>query len=113
MKKNILASLCLVMVSFFLNGCIIQNPSQQNCEVMEIIVTKIEEGSSYDIVFKDEENDQYYINRGLEYGLSLEDLRKVVLNKKVTLHLPKFWIGTSEHIAQLTLDEEVLYTEFN
>ena len=103
----------MVIASLLLNSCIIQDPSPEDCEVKEIVVIDIFEGSSYDIIFKDRGNDQYYINRGMENGLDLEDLRNRVLNKKVTLHLPKFWIGTSEHIAQLKLNEDVLYTEFN
>ncbi len=111
--KKIIFLLCTLLFSFIMNSCIVQNPRPENCIVKEITVTEIEEGSFYDIVFKDEGNNRYYINRGLEFGLRLKDLKQVVLNKKVTLHLPKFWIGTSEQIAQLKLDEDILYSEFN
>ena len=40
------------------------------------------------------------INRRLECGLNLDSLNAKVLNKTVTLHMPKLWLGTSEHIAQ-------------
>jgi hypothetical protein len=28
------------------------------------------------------------------------------------LHLPKFMLGTSEHIAQLAIGDDVIFTEF-
>ena len=76
-------------------------------------IVKITERSSYDIVFSDEWGDKYYINRGLEQGLNLDSLNAKVLNKTVTLHLPKLWLGTSEHIAQLSIDDKIIYTEFD
>ena len=56
--------------------------------------------------------DFYYINRGLEQGLNLDALNAKVLNKTVTLHLPKMIYGTSNHIAQLVLGEDIIYSEF-
>jgi len=48
-------------------------------------------------------------------GLNLDSLNAIVLNKTVTLHLPKLLGGlvTSEHIAQLKVGEEIIFTEFN
>lgn len=109
MKKFIL----LFSFSLFLNGCIIKNLNPEECVVHEIIVTEINEGTSNDIVIKDAGTDFYYINRGLEKGLSIKELNKKLLNKKVTLHLPEFWLGTSEHIAQLEMNDAVIYTEFS
>ena len=47
-------------------------------------------------------------------GLNLDSLNAKVLNKTVTLHLPKMLGGlvTSEHIAQLKVGEEIIFTEF-
>ena len=47
-------------------------------------------------------------------GLNLDSLNAKVLNKSVTLHLPKLMGGliTSEHIAQLAVVNEVIFTEF-
>lgn len=104
--------LITLFISFLFFSCIIENPKPEACVVLEITVTEILEGSTHDIVFKDSGTDSYYINRGLEKGLDIEELNKQLLNKKVTLHLPKFPIGTSEHIAQLSLDNTVVYSEF-
>ena len=100
-------------VFLVLKSCIISNPQPENCEVVEVTIKKITEGSSYDIVFHDTGTDFYYINRGLEQGLNLDSLNAKVLNKTVTLHLPKLLFGTSEHIAQIAIDDEIIFTEFN
>ncbi len=100
-------------VFLVLKSCVINNPQPENCEVVEVTIKKITEGSSYDIVFHDTGTDYYYINRGLEQGLNLDSLNAKVLNKTVTLHLPKLLFGTSEHIAQIAIDDEIIFTEFN
>ena len=100
-------------VFLMLKSCVINNPQPDNCEVVEVTIKKITEGSTYDIVFHDTGTDYYYINRGLEQGLNLETLNAKVLNKTVTLHLPKLLFGTSEHIAQIAIDDEIIFTEFN
>jgi len=100
-------------VFLVLKSCVINNPQPENCEVVEVTIKKITEGSSYDIVFHDTGTDFYYINRGLEQGLNLDSLNAKVLNKTVTLHLPKLLFGTSEHIAQIAIDDEIIFTEFN
>ena len=63
-------------------------------------------------MFHDNGTDDYYINRGLEHGLNLDSLNAKVLNKTVTLHLPKLMFGTSKHIAQLAIGDEIIFTEF-
>jgi len=112
MKKSIL--LFFLTVSTLCTSCIINNPKPEDCEIKTITVGKINEGEAYDIVFAEANGDFYYINRGLEQGLTLEDMRLKVLNKKVTLHLAKVLMGsTSNHIAQLALEDKVIFSEFN
>ena len=60
----------------------------------------------------DDGTDFCYINRAIERGLNLDTLNAKVLNKTVTLHLPKLIYGTSEHIAQLAIEYEIIFTEF-
>ena len=104
--------LSILLVVLITKSCIISNPKPEECEIVTATIASITEGSSFDIVLHDSAGDYYYINRGLEQGLTLQGLKNSVLNKEATLHLPKFAIGTSEHIAQLTVDGTVLYTEF-
>lgn len=91
----------------------IKDPKPEKCVIETKRIVKITEGSSYDIILSDDGTDHYYINRGLEQGLNLDSLSVKVLNKRVTLHLPKLWLGTSEHIAQLAVGDEIIYTEFD
>ena len=110
MKK--IFPLCFAFMFLTLSSCIINNPKPEECAIVEVKITKISEGSTFDIIFHDSGSDFYYINRGLEQGLNLDSLNAKVLNKTVTLHLPKLWFGTSEHIAQMAIDDEIIYTEF-
>ncbi len=115
MKKFLIAffALTFIAVLFLFKSCIINNPKPEECTIVTAKITKITEGTSFDIVFHDNQGDFYYINRGLEQGLNLDSLNAKVLNKTVTLHLPKLALGTSEHIAQLAIGKEVIFTEFD
>ena len=106
--------LVLIFCSLLVSSCIIHNPKPEECHVQRETIINIREGSTNDIVFSDMHGDHYYINRGLEMGLNLDSLNAKVLNKSVTLHLPKLMGGliTSEHIAQLVVGEEVIFTVF-
>ena len=117
MKKGTIILLIIAFcVGFFgligLKALIIDESEPDTCVVQTETITDIKEGPSNDIVFSDNQGDHYYINRGLERGLNLDSLNAKVLNKTVTLHLPKLWLGTSEHIAQLAVGDEIIYTEF-
>ncbi|MBT8262447.1 MAG: hypothetical protein KJO05_06465 [Bacteroidia bacterium] len=113
MNSTIKKLALILTTSFLLSGCLIQDPKPEDCVTKEITVTAIEEGTSFDIVIKEKKDDFYYINRGLEQGLTIEGLKEQIMNKKVNLQLYKFWFGTSEHISQLTVDNNVLFTEFD
>lgn len=106
----------LILLSLFLTkSCIIQNTKPEDCLVINTKIIKITEGSDYDIFFHDNNNDFYYINRGLEQGLNLEALNTKVLNKSVTLHLAKVMGGikTSNHISQMAIEDHIIFTEFD
>lgn len=113
MSSIIDRSLALLIVLFTATSCLIHNPKPEDCEKLEVVVERITEGTSYDIMFTAANGDFYYINRGLEQGLDLGQLQDQLLNKKVNLHLAKTMAGTSNHIAQLAVDGEVVYTEFD
>lgn len=114
-KQNLFLALALslfVTSTLLFKSCVVNDPKPEDCVIETVKIAKITEGSSFDIVFHDDGTDFYYINRGLERGLILDSLNAKVLNKTVTLHLPKLIFGTSEHIAQLAIDDEIIFTEF-
>lgn len=99
---------------FLFQSCIIGgNTKAEDCVVKKITVSKIYEGGVKDIVFEEENGNFYYINRGLEQGLTLEGLEKKLLQKEITLHVFEFWFGSeSNHISRLALGDEIVFTEF-
>lgn len=117
MKKSkilfiLLPVLAVFLVVLFLKNAIIQNPNPEDCTTKELTVSKIYEGGVKDIVFADAAGDFYYINRGLERGFTLAELEDKVLNKKVTLHLANTLMGPTKHIAQLAVENDVIFSEF-
>lgn len=110
--KKLLVIFC-ILIGF--QSCIISNPTPEDCVVVSKTISKVVEGSSYDIVFRTPDGDYFYINRGLEQGLVIADLEDQVLGKEVILHLAKVMAGavTTDHISQLQVDETILYTEFD
>ena len=118
MKKLILTltgiGLFLILAFILLlKGCVIQNTQPSDCAVIDIKITRITEDSSYDIMFHNENRGFYYINRGLEQGLNLDSLKTKVLNKTVTLHLAKNIGGVTNHISQMALGSDIIFTEFS
>ena len=109
---QLISKLSIILSCVYFSSCIIQNPKPEECKVTTEKIINIYEGTSNDIVFDDSHGDHYYINRGIEEGLNLDSLNAKVLNKTVILHLPKFWIGNSEHIAQLQVGNDTIFTEF-
>lgn len=90
-------------------------------EVIEITgkVTEIKDGGGFDIAITlENDNHYYYINRGLEQGLTIEELQKEILNKKVTLYPIHRWtIFTRDkimgHISKLMIEDRVIFNELN
>jgi len=113
MNSIIKPILLTVVFSIVLMSCVIQNASPEDCHVQQITINTISQGSSYDIVFTDDNGDSFYINRGAEQGLDLGTLKQELSGKKVNLHLYGFWFGSSRHISQLSVDDKIVYTEFN
>ena len=121
-KDGIVVISALIVISWVIFLCYqlflsikIDEPVAENCVIQTEKIIKISEGTSSDIIFSDYQGDYYYINRGLERGLNLDSLEAKVLNKTVTLHLPKV-LGSkiiSEHIAQIAIGNDTIFTEFN
>jgi len=87
------------------------------CLVAEGKIINIFEGGVKDIVFKLEgDKTTYYINRGLEHGLNLADLRRQLIGNNVIIRYPKPWtsIGfnnSSMHLSVLEYNGNELYNE--
>ncbi|NQX76810.1 hypothetical protein [Gilvibacter sp.] len=118
MRKTLLILLgffaLLILLGYLaLKLFVIEDTQPEDCVVKEIKITAIDEGSSYDIFFTADNGERYYINRGLEQGLTLNSLKKMALNRTASVHLAKFAVGVSNHIAQLQVGDSIIFTEFD
>ncbi len=90
-------------------------------DVMKIAGTVIEikEAPGFDIAITlENDNHYYYINRGLQHELTIEQLHTDLLNKKVTLYSIKRWTiftrdGNMGHVSKILVDDQVIYNELN
>lgn len=103
-------SVC-ICCAFLLAGCqTITDPKPEECKRIGVLVEKIKESGRYDIQLHDAHTGNwYYINRGLEKGLTIDELAEEVRDQAVELWVVK----DSRHIAQLKKGEDILYTEFD
>lgn len=87
------------------------------CLKTEGKIIDIIDAGTYDIRFVLEADDSiYYINRGLQRGLVLEDLRKRLIGEKATFYYPEHWSpldlrNTSHHLNQVDVEGEIIFTE--
>ena len=95
----------------FLAAHNIQIPGGPSTVVETLRIDTIYEGGVKDIVFAQNDGRFYYINRGLEQGFTLENLRALLLNKTVTLHVPNVLAGPSRHISKLELEGKEIFNE--
>lgn len=102
-----------ISFSASLIGCVDQSPSPAECKKITMVVTEVYEGGVKDVAFKDKDGKMAYINRALERGYTLEGLRDKTLHKEITVYLANTITGGStNHIAQLEVDNDTLFTEF-
>lgn len=107
---KISAGLCSLLL---LTSCVIQNPDAEDCTFKEITVTRVYEGGVNDIVFAESDGSFYYINRGLENGMTIEGMAEQTIGKRAKLHLAKtrFMSSETNHISQLVVENDTLFSE--
>lgn len=79
-------------------------------------VAQILEGGENDIIFRLRETDErFYINRGLEQGLTIKELRQELLGSKITLKYPEYWSllggGSTHHISKVEFQGRTIFSE--
>jgi len=81
------------------------------------VVESVHEGTSFDVVIRlVDQSRRYYINRGLERGLSMHDLEDKLVGKEAILKYPKYWTpldwnGSTVHISKVEVGDEVIFNE--
>ncbi len=111
-------------ISFFIFAALVLRPVPIPKDANELLVKKgqvvrIFEGGVNDVVFKFKgDKTSYYINRGLEYDLVLEDLQKELTGKEITVKYPEYWTPLdpnhkSKHLCILEFEGKELFNEIN
>lgn len=84
-----------------------------DCEIVEGEVLLIGEAGANDIMLKlKDSTQQFYINRGSDFGLELEELH----GQEVQIYFPKYWTPLDwnnhiRHLSEIWLGEELIYSE--
>ena len=81
------------------------------------IVKEIYANKGNDIIFILENvQRRFYINRGLEMGLELTDLKKRLIGNSIVVKYPKYWTPLDwndkiKHISKVEFNHEILFNE--
>jgi hypothetical protein len=91
--------------------------TESECLIQSGIVTAIDEGGTNDVVIRLKDNDEmFYINRGLEQGLDLGILKSTLIGNEVILKYPKHWTpldpyNKTHHVSKVEHGEHVIFDE--
>lgn len=111
----ILASLCFIVAILIFRPVPIV--TEDKAISITGIVSEIYSNKGNDIIFIVENtNQKFYINRGLENNLELEDLKNKLIGQVVTMKYPKYWTpldwnNSIRHISKLEFRDKVLFNE--
>ncbi|MFK7924596.1 MAG: hypothetical protein AB8H47_21750 [Bacteroidia bacterium] len=111
------AGCLLALMVFILRP--VPTTTTKNAITISGTVQKVFEGGDKDIVFSLLENDQiYYINRGLEQGLELSSLQSQLLGNEVQITYPDHWTPLDwnsriHHLSRLEAGNKLIYDETN
>ena len=81
------------------------------------IVTEIYSNKGNDIIFVLENTKRrFYINRGLESGLELKNLKEKLIRNSIVVKYPKYWTpldwnNSVIHISKVEFGEEIIFNE--
>jgi len=81
------------------------------------IVTEIYSNKGNDIIFVLENTKRrFYINRGLESGLELKNLKEKLIGNSIVVKYPKYWTpldwnNSVIHISKVEFGEEIIFNE--
>lgn len=105
----------MFMSVLFLAFVPVTPPALENTVKVSGKVKAIKEGGTHDIIIKfSNDPHHYYINRGLERGLQLEDLQKKLEGEEVSVRYVRHWSllnpsGRVRPVAHLTIEETEIF----
>ena len=92
-------------------------PDEEDCLAVRGQVTKIFEAGEKDVVFLlNGMEEAFYVNRGLERGLDIGNLRGELMNKEIVIKYPKYWTpldprNAVRHVSKIEVEGETIFTE--
>ena len=92
---------------------------RSNCKIISGTVCEVTEGGVKDLVIKLSGQDGiFYINRGLEKEFKLSEITKRLKGKEVNISIADQWtpldpFKKTNHIIELTLGQEVVFSELD
>ena len=104
--------MCGVFILSFLCFSCAEKPTLENCFVTTIKVASIADGSSDNIVLTASYGEDFYIADGLKKGVDAAALNHKLQGEKIEIYVPKLIMGHSKNVAQIVLNDTIVYTEF-
>lgn len=118
-KKWLILPAVLMAVGAVLSFIPLPAPSADNSVAVKGKITGVSKGEGKgDIVLTIEGDDaNYYINHGMDNGLTIETLSEQLLNKTAIVYYVKHWSllnmnGKTRHIGRIELDNKAIYAEW-
>jgi len=112
--QSLLSIMFMALIMRTLISCTPVDTSRDTSRHVTGEVEQIYDAGSYDIVFKLKDDDnRYYINRGLEQGLSISILERQLLGKPVDLYHAQTWYVDGGHITHLSTEDRLIFDEWN
>lgn len=81
------------------------------------IVKEIYSNKGNDVIFVIENNERrFYINRGLENGLELNNLKEKLIGNEIVVKYPNYWTpldwnNSVRHISKVEFNDEIVFNE--
>ncbi|MCG2420540.1 hypothetical protein K8089_16075 [Aequorivita sp. F47161] len=81
------------------------------------IVSEIYSNKGNDVIFVMENTERrFYINRGLENGLKLNNLKEKLIGNSIIVKYPKYWTpldwnNSVRHISKVEFNDEIVFNE--
>jgi len=120
LKVLVIGIVCIVGLFFLVFGMPIMSPNESDCTIVRGEVTNLMgNDNTFDIsLFLENDDAYYYVNRGLENGLSINELEESLLHQFAEVHYVRHWSllnfkGKRRHIARIKVGNELLYDEIN
>ncbi len=94
-------------------------PYEGDCLIVDGHVAQIYESGTKDVSIRLEGNDKiFYVNRGLERGLDLNELNDMLIGEKILIKYPKYWTpldpgSTIRHISKIEFNGRTIFTELS